>query len=435
MESKRLLWIALLTLIFTAFLPSPYTLAAFQIKTDKDSYYPGSKVTFIISGATPNKKVLLELHDPSDNVKHVDEVTTDSAGSASASITIPSDWPLGKYTIYAKDSYTGQLVSYQFNIAAPPKVTTILITANTTSILAGKAVAFTTTVKDQYGNVMVGVDVDLIVDGIKYSTKTTDSSGSATFTVTFNTAGTYHVYAYSAGVSSDTVTITVAAIPPTLTSITLTANATSITQYQTVLFVAYALDQYGNGMAGITVDLYLDGSRIAYGSTDSTGRVTFTYTFNNPGSFSVRAVSGTISSSTITISVAAYVPPPRVTTVSLTIDRQKINVGESVSVTVTVKDQYGNVMANKKVELYINDVKQLERYTGTDGKVSFTTPMNIAGSYRIKAGCEGVFSTEVTVTVEAPPPPPVPTWSYSIIIPVVILVIILILLLILARRF
>lgn len=433
LELKRLPLIILLTLLAIALYPLSPALAALQVKTDKDSYYPGSRMTFLISGATPNKVVMLELHDPSDNIRHVDEVTAGSNGAASSSITIPSDWPLGSYVIYAKDTYTNQVSTYQFRIIASPRVTTILITSNATRIFVGGAVNFIVTVKDQYGNVMAGVDVDLMIEGVKYTTRTTNSSGMATFTATFNTAGTFSVYAYSAGVSSDTIVITVLRAPPTLTSITLTANATSITQYQTVLFVAYALDQYGIGIPNISLDLYVGGVRVASATTDSSGRASFTYTFNNPGTFNVYVAYGAITSPTVTITVAAYIPPPRVTTVTISLDKTKINVGEYVTITVTVRDQYNNPMANRKVELYVDGVKQLEKYTDSDGRVVFTYPLSAAGSFKFKAGCEGVYSSEVTVTVEAPPAPPIPPSYYSIIIPVVVLLVILLIIFILSR--
>ncbi|MCX8169149.1 MAG: hypothetical protein N3E39_02910 [Candidatus Methanomethylicia archaeon] len=438
MELKRTLYIITLLLLITTLIQIPYVQATFQIKTDKDTYYPGSKLTFIITGATPNKKVMLELHDPLDSIKHVDELITDSKGSATSTITIPSNWPLGIYTVYAKDVHTGQVASYKFNIVAPPpppKVTTITLTANTTSILVGGAVEFIAIVKDQYGNIMAGVDVDLIIDGIKYYTRTTDTSGKAIFITTFNTIGTFHVYAYAAGVSSDTKIITVARVPPILTLITLTANATSITQYQTVLFIAYALDQYGVGMAGISLDLYVGGVKVSSSLTDHIGRASFTYTFNIPGTFSVYVVYGIVRSPTITITVAAYIPPPRVTIVSIIIDKTKVTVGEHVTITATVKDQYDKPMANKKVELYVDGTKHLERYTDADGRTVFSYPLTIAGSFKFRVGCEGVYSTEVTVIAEAPPAPPIPPWSYPIIIPIIILLIILALLLILSRRF
>jgi hypothetical protein len=79
--------------------------------------------------------------------------------------------------------------------------------------------------------------------------------------------------------------------------------------------------------------------------------------------------------------------------------------------------------------------KQLEKYTDSDGKAVFPYQINVAGSYKFKAVCEGVSSTEVTVTVEAPPAPPVPTWSYTIIIPIVVLIVVLVIIIILSRRF
>lgn len=437
MEYRKLASTIILALfLLCMLLPiKPVFAEAFQVKTDKDNYYPGSKLTIIVSGATANKKVAIQINDPANNVKYVDELTADSTGSASVSITIPTDWPLGKYTIYARDDYTGNLATYQFNIIALPKVSSILLTANVTSILAGGAVEFTATVKDQYGNVMAGVDVDLLVDGVKYASKVTGSDGKALFTVVFSNAGIFSVYASSAGVSSNIVTITVARIPPVLTSITITANATSITQYQTVMFSVTALDQYGSGMAGVTLDLYVDGVKVDSKVSDASGIATFKYTFNNFGSFTVYVASGVVKSPTITITVSKYVPPPVVTSVSISVDKTKISTGESVTVNVVVKDQYGNVMANRKVELYVDGVKQLEKYTDSDGKAVFSYQINVAGSYKFKAVCEGVSSTEVTVTVEAPPAPPVPTWSYTIIIPIVVLIVILVIIIILSRRF
>jgi len=437
LECRKLTYTMILALFLVCMLPPFESVSAttFKVKTDKDNYYPGSKLTIIVSGATANRKVAIQVNDPSNNVKYIDELTADSTGYASVSITIPMDWPLGKYTVYAKDDYTGNLATYQFNIIALPKVSSILLTANVTSILAGEAVGFTATVKDQYGNVMAGVDVDLLVDGVRYASRVTGSDGKALFTVVFSNAGIFSVYASSAGVSSNIITVTVAKVPPALASITISANATSIVQYQTVMFSATALDQYGSGMAGVTLDLYVDGVKVDSKVSDASGTVTFKYTFNNFGSFTVYVASGAVKSPTITITVSKYVPPPVVTSVSISVDRNKITTGESVAVTVVVKDQYGNVMANRKVELYVDGVKQLEKYTDSDGKAVFSYQINVAGSYKFKAVCEGVSSTEVTVTVEAPPAPPVPTWSYTVIIPIVVLIVVLVIIIILSRRF
>jgi len=437
LECRKLTSIIILALFLVyMFLPTkPVFANGFQVKTDKDNYYPGSTLTITVSGATANRVVAIQVNDPSNNVRFVYQLTASSTGSGSVSITIPMDWPIGTYTVYAKDDYTGNLVTCQFNIIALPKVSSILLAANVTNVLAGGAVGFTATVKDQYGNVMAGVDVDLLVDGVRYATRTTGSDGKALFTVVFNNAGTFSVYASSAGVSSNIVTITVAKVPPALTSITLSANATSIIQYKTIMFSAVALDQYGFGMAGVTLDLYVNGVKVDSKVSDSSGTATFKYTFNDFGSFTVYVASGAVKSPTITITVSKYVPPPVVTSVSISVDRTKINTGESVTVTVVVKDQYGNVMANRKVELYVDGTKQLEGYTNSDGKAVFPYQINVAGSYKFKAVCEGVSSTEVTVTVEAPPAPPVPTWSYTIIIPVVVLIVVLVIIIILSRRF
>lgn len=83
-------------------------------------------------------------------------------------------------------------------VTAPaPVATTLTLTESASNIQTGQNDTFTATVTDQNGNAMSGVSVSFFdaTTDTQFSKGTTNSSGQASATATFNTAGTYGIYA------------------------------------------------------------------------------------------------------------------------------------------------------------------------------------------------------------------------------------------------
>jgi hypothetical protein len=104
---------------------------------------------------------------------------------------------------------TQSLVStWNFTVATTPVPTTVILEPKTATMTVGQTLQMTVTVKDQLGNPMAGVTVNLNTTlGTVPATVATGADGTATFNHTSDTAGTAVVTA-TAGSASDTSTIT-----------------------------------------------------------------------------------------------------------------------------------------------------------------------------------------------------------------------------------
>lgn len=91
--------------------------------------------------------------------------------------------------------------------------------------------------------------------------------------------------------NSATVIVTAPAPSLVLTSITLSPASADIQTGQSVDFTATAYDQNGNPMSGVALT-FLDqttGTTLNMGSTDSSGQVSISVTFNTAGTYTVYA--------------------------------------------------------------------------------------------------------------------------------------------------
>ena len=88
------------------------------------------------------------------------------------------------------------ITSNSITITVSDVPNSITLTASATSVTVGQTVTFSGTVLDPLGNGLSGVTVTL-VDSTTGTTSTTKSGsgGAFSFNVTFNSAGTYTLYA------------------------------------------------------------------------------------------------------------------------------------------------------------------------------------------------------------------------------------------------
>jgi len=105
--------------------------------------------------------------------------------------------------------------------------------------------------------------------------------------------------------------------------------------------------------------------------------------------------------------------PAAFTTSDLTVSPTEVNIGESVSISVTVTNT-GDLIGSHEVTLKINDVvietKQVSLAGLTSRKVTFTTTGDVDGSYKVNIdGLSGTFTVKPPpAPTPAPPPAPAP---------------------------
>jgi len=108
----------------------------------------------------------------------------------------------------------------------------------------------------------------------------------------------------------------------------------------------------------------------------------------------------------------AHTRPAAFTTSDLTVSPAEVNIGESVSISVTVSNT-GNLIGSHEVTLKINDVVIETKQTSVVGqssqKVTFTTSGDVDGSYTVNIdGLSGTFTVKPAPAPPAPPPAPAP---------------------------
>lgn len=191
--------------------------------------------------------------------------------------------------------------------------------------------------------------------------------------------------------------------PPGVGRVIISADRTEVEVGGSVAFIVTVLDTNDKPMANQRVYLYINNELNTSKLTASTGKAIFKITFKTSGYYDVFAKSDTVKSSVITIYV--YKPPPRVAHIDLTVNVTEIDAGGGVLLTATVYDQYGGLMADVRVELYLNDTYYAVGVTSDEGVATFTAVLDRAGTYEFYAMADEVKSSSVFVVVRPPPPP------------------------------
>ncbi|MDP3622660.1 MAG: Ig-like domain repeat protein [Methanobacteriaceae archaeon] len=163
------------------------------------------------------------------------------------------------------------------------KADTIITVNNATGVYLGSVDLFATLL-DEYGNPLSGLQVDFFVDGNLVGSGTTDGSGQASFTyspIIENPAGNPHTITanFTGNVSynpaSGTNNLTVNKANTTITVDNATEN-----KGKTVNLIATLKDQYGNLLAGRTVNFLVNGVNAGSAVTDINGIATKSYFIN-----------------------------------------------------------------------------------------------------------------------------------------------------------
>ena len=155
-------------------------------------------------------------------------------------------------------------------------------------------------------------------------------------------------------------------------------------------------------MAGVTVNIYVDGSFVTSTTTDSNGYYSKSISISTLGSHTLKATgAGASASRSILITYTPYVNSVSISAPS------SVETGQSFTVSGQVKDQYGYGYGGVTVSLYRNDSFFASVFTDSGGYYSKSTSISTAGTYTLKAVADSKQATR-SITVTAPPPPPPP---------------------------
>ena len=215
-------------------------------------------------------------------------------------------------------------------------VTTVTVSSPTLIPKQGDTVQLTAVARDQFGDAVPG------------ATATWSSSAPTVATV----SATGLLQALAGG--SVTVTATISSVPGTLT-LTVTARvATSVTVSsptqtlqvaETVQLTANVRDQFGDALAGKTAAWSTADSTVA--TVSSTGLVQALA----PGAVAITAtVDGVAGSTSLTV------VPPTVASVTVGSPTSTPKEGDSVQLTATARDQFGNIIPGAAATWSTSDI-------------------------------------------------------------------------------
>jgi uncharacterized protein YjdB len=336
--------------------------------------------TSVAVGATSALQATVK--DQSGNTMTGQTVTwsTNNAAAATVSSTgIVSGVAAGSATITASTAGVSgtSAITVTTGPPPPPVVTTVTVGPTSASVVAGATTTLQATVKDQNGNVMTGQTV----------TWTTSNGAAATVNssgvVTGVAAGSATITATSSG-KTGTSSITVTAVPPVVTTVTVAPTSASVVAGATTTLVATVKDQNGNVMSGQTVTWSTSNAVAA--TVNSSGVVTGVVA----GSATITATSsGKSGTSTITVTAVT----PVVTTVTVAPTSASVIAGLTTTLQATVKDQNGNVMTGQTVNWSTSNAAAAT--VSSSGVVTGVA----AGSATITATSSGKSATSsITVT-------------------------------------
>jgi hypothetical protein len=293
----------------------------------------------------------------------------------------------------------------QSTVAASP--TSIVQTTGTSTI--------TVTVKDAYGNPVSGSTVVVEATGsgntVSGPAGTTDVSGVATATLSSTVAESKTVSATAGGTPiTQTASVTVTPPVPTVSASLSTAVAapTSFTAGGSSTITVTVNDGSGAPMSGIDVTLSATGSGnniTQPGATDINGQTTGTLASTGAGAKTVTAVAGGVTlNQQPVVTVNTGSPDAGQSTVAAA--PTSITTSGSSTITVTVKDQFGNPIDGSNVVLNATGTGNTLTgggATNPSGVATGTLSSTDAESKTVSATADGTPITQ-TATVTVTPP-------------------------------
>jgi Invasin, domain 3/Bacterial Ig-like domain (group 1)/Calcineurin-like phosphoesterase len=291
--------------------------------------------------------------------------------------------------------------------------------------VGGETSTITITARDAGGVPVSGVGVMVTATGagntLTGATGTTDGSGQWTATLSSTVAEDKSVSAVIDGVAvTQTATVTVNPPGPTVSPSlsTVGATPTSFTTGGSATIAVTVLDGSGNPMAGVGVSLSAPGATITQpAATDGAGMTSGTVSTTQAGPLTVVATAGgTALDQQPVIQVNAGPADAAHSTVAA--DPTAITEGTgSSTITVTVRDQYGNPLTGSNVSLMVSgtgNTVTAPSATDAGGVTTATLSSTVSELKTISATADGTPITQ-TATVTVNPPGTASTITHTLL--------------------
>ena len=337
---------------------------------------PGS-ASVAVGGTTPLQAT---VQDAQGNPMSGQTVTWSTSSAATATVDangVVTGVAAGPVTIMATSSGKSGTSSITVT-SSPPVATTVTVSPSSASVAVGATTPLTATVKDQLGNAMTGQTVTWSTSSA--ATATVNSSG----VVTGVAAGPATITATSSG-KTGTSSITVTAVAPVVTTVTVSPSSASVVAGATTPLTATVKDQQGNVMTGQTVTWTT--SNAAAATVSSSGVVSGVAA----GSATITATSsGKTGTSAITVTAAQSGGG----TLLLTENFEDANIGprgwyDNTSVLINTTEHIAGSTASAQYH-YLQG--QQQPTTGGAQRHKFTPTNSLYVSYYVKYSANWVGS-------------------------------------------
>jgi alpha-tubulin suppressor-like RCC1 family protein len=315
--------------------------------------------------------------------------TTDAAATPPAAAAMVSGTRSFSVTLKTAGSFTITATSGAYTVTSPaitvsPGAATKLV-FKTVPTTATAGTSFSATVEAQDAN---NNRVTSATNSVTYSSSDAQAvlpasaalvSGQSAPSLTLRTAGSRTITAAATGLASATATLTVSA--GSATQLVLSGVPASVTAGGAFTASVTALDAFGNtatSHSSSTSFVLSDGASPPAPANLSGGTGSFSITFTGSGSRTFTATSGALSvtSTSVTVNPGAV----SLTQSTLSVSSSSVVSAESITVTLTTRDAYGNTNPSGV------------------GAVAFTTSANGgSGSFgSIANSGSGVYSSSFT---------------------------------------
>jgi hypothetical protein len=340
-----------------------------------------------------------------------------ATGTTLATLIDAKNAPTFNYTHYTFTfTATSSQTDIQFGFAHPPDWFYLDdVSVTPTSLVAGTNAMTTVTALDAGGHrvaytgtVHITTTDPLIPDFGNYTFMAADN-GQHVFTGTLVTAGPQTVTFQDVANSSLRASVTAVISPAAAFSFVATASPSTITAGGNTLITVTAKDVFGNVATGYSGTVHFTSNDTqAVLPTDATlngGTGTFTATLKTAGSETVTATD--TANSLLTATANVTVNPAAATSFTVTANPSTVTAGNSTTITVTAKDQYGNVATGYTgtVHLTSGDGQAVLPADAslTNGTGTFTVTLKTAGSQTVTATDTTTSSITGAATVTVNP--------------------------------
>ncbi|MBR9777373.1 MAG: T9SS type A sorting domain-containing protein, partial [Cytophagales bacterium] len=303
-------------------------------------------------------------------------------------------------------------------VAVPdPMPTSISIDAASNEINLGQQVCVTATVKDQFGKVMEGVEVQLEINGVDAGSEMTDENGVAEFCKTAEEEDgelLIFVVNYVGGGSPASTSITVLNSGGggdgggggglIASAISITNIPAEVNLGEEACVESLVLDQNGDPLPNTEVTIEVNGEIVATLMSDEDGIVAYCIVTESMGdlSFAVNYDGGTPATGTVKVIQVVLVA----TTILVDPSEGEVSIGTETCLEVEVLDQLDNPFGVIEVFITKNGEPAGSMMTNEDGVLNYCFNPDMEGEFEFGFyyTVENTVTAMITVTDNVPIP-------------------------------